>query len=408
MALDSAKNFSKVTVSTGYDAAALSVVLTTGHGTKLPAAPFNVVWWNSTTYSDPSDDPNVEICRVTVIATDTLTITRAQEGTSASTKNTGGSVYKMIAGLTAKVINTDIFAQADTYYYPLSTNPAGYLTSGSLPAQLWTEASGTLYPTTTTDRVLIGGAVDDGVSTLYVNGGITATNGLFDLNYVSSVDAIGHTLQTTYMSGPQTMIDWSGGINSTASLSFNGLNPVFSNIIEDYSDGSYSVDTNNRILVSKNGFNAINWYNDDGFTTPTLLLGNMGATAGDGVTPVQMFGNAVIYGGVIVDASQTITSIDTNNRQLYADYGGAVPIIDWTGTANALFPLSFQIGTPGSGLGRVLIAGATDDGTSALQVNGVISNTTMPTADPADGKGTLWCDTTNSLGNGARIIYLGT
>ena len=119
MALDSAKNFSKVTVSTGYDAAALSVVLTTGHGTKLPAAPFNVVWWNSTTYSDPSDDPNVEICRVTLISTDTLTITRAQEGTSASTKNTVGSVYKMIAGLTAKVINTDIFVQADTYYEPI-------------------------------------------------------------------------------------------------------------------------------------------------------------------------------------------------------------------------------------------------------------------------------------------------
>ena len=124
MALDSAKNFAKTTLSTGYDAAALSVVLVAGQGAKLPTAPFNVVWWDSTTYSDPSDDPNVEICRVTVIATDTLTITRAQEGTSASTKNTGGKTYKMIAGLTAKVINTDIFAQADTYYLGLGVNSA--------------------------------------------------------------------------------------------------------------------------------------------------------------------------------------------------------------------------------------------------------------------------------------------
>jgi hypothetical protein len=108
MALDNAKNFAKVTVSTGYDASATSIVLTTGHGAKLPTAPFNAVWWNSTDYPDPSDDPNVEIVRVTGISTDTLTVTRGQESISASTKNTGGKTYKMIAGLTAKVINTDI------------------------------------------------------------------------------------------------------------------------------------------------------------------------------------------------------------------------------------------------------------------------------------------------------------
>jgi hypothetical protein len=105
--LDNAKNFAKVTVSTGYTAASTSIVLTTGHGAKLPTAPFNAVWWNSTDYADPSDDPNVEIVRVTAISTDTLTVTRAQEGTSASTKNTASKTYKMIAGLTAKVINTD-------------------------------------------------------------------------------------------------------------------------------------------------------------------------------------------------------------------------------------------------------------------------------------------------------------
>jgi hypothetical protein len=106
--MDNAKNFAKVTVSTGYDAAATSIVLVSGDGAKLPTPPFNVVWWNYTDYPDPSDDPNKEIVRVTAISTDTLTVTRAQEGTSASTKNTSGKTYKMIAGITAKVINTDI------------------------------------------------------------------------------------------------------------------------------------------------------------------------------------------------------------------------------------------------------------------------------------------------------------
>jgi hypothetical protein len=123
--MDSAKNFAKVTVSTGYDAAATSIVLSSGHGAKLPTAPFNAVWWNATDYADPSDDPNVEIVRVTVISTDTLTVTRAQESTSASTKNTAAKTYKMIASLTAKVINTDL------PNIPLN-GPRGFLINGKL------------------------------------------------------------------------------------------------------------------------------------------------------------------------------------------------------------------------------------------------------------------------------------
>jgi len=38
MALDPVKNFAKVEVSTGYDAAATSITLVSGQGAKLPAA----------------------------------------------------------------------------------------------------------------------------------------------------------------------------------------------------------------------------------------------------------------------------------------------------------------------------------------------------------------------------------
>lgn len=94
-------NFGKVTVSIGYDAAATSIVLTTGHGSRLPSTfPYPLTWWNSTDFSDPADDPNREIVTVTNRAGDTLTITRASEGTSASTKNTSGKTYKMVLSLT--------------------------------------------------------------------------------------------------------------------------------------------------------------------------------------------------------------------------------------------------------------------------------------------------------------------
>lgn len=110
-ALDAVKNFAKVTVNTGYDESATEIVLSSGHGAKLPdpstAGEFNLVWWNSTDYEDPSDDPNVEVVRCTARSTDTLTVTRNQEGSGASTKNTATKTYKMILALTAKMI-TDI------------------------------------------------------------------------------------------------------------------------------------------------------------------------------------------------------------------------------------------------------------------------------------------------------------
>lgn len=128
MQIDSVKNFVKVLVSTGYDAAATSVVLSSGQGAKLPAAPFSMTWWNNTDYADPSDDPNVEIVRVTAVSTDTITIMRAQEGTSASTKNTGGKTYRMLAGLTALSFQTTQFG-ANTVTYVVDAGGDGHFTT---------------------------------------------------------------------------------------------------------------------------------------------------------------------------------------------------------------------------------------------------------------------------------------
>ena len=98
-------NFGLVTVSTTYGSGDTTIVLTTGHGSRLPATTggyrYPLTWWDSTNYPHPADDPNVEIVIVTNRSSDTLTVTRAQESTSASTKNTGGgAVYRMSLGIT--------------------------------------------------------------------------------------------------------------------------------------------------------------------------------------------------------------------------------------------------------------------------------------------------------------------
>jgi hypothetical protein len=103
--VDAIKNFAKAVVSDGnYDASAIEIDVIAGHGDRLPVAPFNAVWWNATDYPDPSDDPGVEIIRVTAKSTDTLTITRAQEGTAAEDHNVAGKTYSLIAGMTARAI----------------------------------------------------------------------------------------------------------------------------------------------------------------------------------------------------------------------------------------------------------------------------------------------------------------
>lgn len=109
MALDPVLNFAKCTVSTGYDGIATSIVLSAGEGAELPApatdGAFNLTWYNDTDYKDPSDDPNKEIVRCTARSTDTLTVTRGQEGVAATVKNLSGKTYKMVLGMTKKMLN---------------------------------------------------------------------------------------------------------------------------------------------------------------------------------------------------------------------------------------------------------------------------------------------------------------
>ncbi len=109
-AIDNFANFAVATVSTGYDASATSIALTTGHGALLPAAPFNCTWFNSTDNPDLISDANKEIIRVTAKSTDTLTITRAQESTSAHTHNTSAKVYKLDCTISKKFTD-DIAAE---------------------------------------------------------------------------------------------------------------------------------------------------------------------------------------------------------------------------------------------------------------------------------------------------------
>lgn len=89
------KNNAKSTLAAGITNVATSLSVQAGDGAKFPAAPFHV-----TLYA--SDPATGEIVKVTAKTTDTFTITRAQEGTTAQAFNAGDKVELLV---TAKLFD---------------------------------------------------------------------------------------------------------------------------------------------------------------------------------------------------------------------------------------------------------------------------------------------------------------
>jgi len=103
MGWDAHKNLAVATVATAPSPATsgTSLVVTSGQGARFPAVPFNATIWPAWNAPDPA---NAEIVRVTARSTDTLTIARAQESTTARTVVVGDLIS---AGITALTV-TDI------------------------------------------------------------------------------------------------------------------------------------------------------------------------------------------------------------------------------------------------------------------------------------------------------------
>ena len=106
--MDQVQNFIKEVVNGAHVLADTTVNVVDASLFPDPASgEYNLTWWDATNYPDPADDPLVEIVRVTARDTglNTLTVTRAQEGTSASDKNTGGATYLLALCPTKKTMD---------------------------------------------------------------------------------------------------------------------------------------------------------------------------------------------------------------------------------------------------------------------------------------------------------------
>ena len=107
-------DFAVGTVNGGYTANAGFIDLTTNHGVKFPNTtvtnrPFYLTYWNSTDYSDSTDDPNVEIIQCYKRVGDRLYIRRGAFGTLASSKNEANKTYKVAQFFDQSIINRRAF-----------------------------------------------------------------------------------------------------------------------------------------------------------------------------------------------------------------------------------------------------------------------------------------------------------
>lgn len=118
MPFDAHKNFGYSTVATPPAPAASggSLVVAAGEGADFPAVPFNAVVWPVGALPRSS---SAEVVRVTARVGDTLTITRAQEGSAARTILVGDAIADAI---TAKVL-TDIEGKFPVAVADLSAVP---------------------------------------------------------------------------------------------------------------------------------------------------------------------------------------------------------------------------------------------------------------------------------------------
>ena len=149
---DSHKNFAYSTILTAPSPAdsGTSLVVQSLDGAKFPTVPFNATVWPTGTQPLTT---NAEIVRVTAISTDTFTITRAQESSTARSIVVGDQIAATITGKTLTDVETanlldgvkaDTVAQTVTrgsLIYGNSTPKWDELVVGAANSVLWTDGT---------------------------------------------------------------------------------------------------------------------------------------------------------------------------------------------------------------------------------------------------------------------------
>jgi len=258
MVLDQVENFIRVSVSGSHASGDSTISLQSGEASSLPDpsnGKYNLVWFDSQNYQLPDKDPNVEIVRVNSVdtANDTVSVTRGQENTTATTKSETGAEYELLLGPTAKTIQEiDQFKLDASAYSPEADTHTRYEDSEAVDAV--NSATDTLtaplysHKTNISSSVTIPGGFATVVSppitgsaSISGDGRISST-GISANTDISSSEERSGVVSTFVATGVNESdindgrtIDWSNETTNTGSYSFDGRTVTIS------SNGVYEI-----------------------------------------------------------------------------------------------------------------------------------------------------------------------
>ena len=339
--VDPVTNFAEVIPLGTYSAVDTAITLTTGTGGTLPDTSdgaFNLVWFNSTDYTGPSADPQKEIVRVVTRTVDILTVLRGQEGTTASTKQIAGKVYKMALTVTKRIIDeintqleldktlTDAIGVAG---FPTQTGNTGkYLTTDGTALSWGTGGSGVSTVTnngtgTGTVGMNVTGSVLN-LKTIKAGTNVTITNNANDITinatggggggdvFLASNNAF--TGNNTH-AGSETFtgtVDLSGAtITYPSGTATGGSNTFNTGTTQTYTTGS-------SILHNTGNTETHDASSTDTYSNESIILNQADETFGVGYEGAYDAASVVVYnnrptfnGGLTVPTGTDITITDT-------------------------------------------------------------------------------------------------
>ena len=352
MALDPVVNFFRSEIATlPLASGGTSMVITTGDGNKLPNpavdGAFNLTIYNA---SDPFVTP--EIVRCTAKSGDTLTITRAQEGTTATNKTSGSTWYVELTP-TAKTIQDIDSVKLDKAGGTMTgdlTIPDKIIHSGDTNTAI-------RFPANDTIGLETGGSRRVTVTDTGVGIGTTSPAQLLDV------------------AGPNARMN----LTATSTFPRFQIFGLFANVEND--------DVGRVAGI---------WNTDKVAGEIRFLAGN-NVAKDDGKIHIRSFSaNGTPNTGMLMDSDGNV-GINTLTPASKLDVNGDVTITDkiiHSGDTNTAirFPSAdtFTIETAGSERLRVTSAGdigigTTDQFGSGAKVIGIANATTVPTTNPTNG-----------------------
>ncbi len=205
---DAHKNFAYSTVATAPSPATTgtSLVVASGEGTRFPTAPFNATVWPT---GEQPTTANAEIVRVTAISTDTFTITRKQESTSARKIVVGDQIAATITAQSLSDIENPVATWSPFIFS--SAAASGLQTLASASGQ---SSSGSLlvFPITVNGNVQFNQAVLP-VSVSYTTSAAQGSNSYYSYFGLYSMNA--STALSRFATGSFSIVESMNGLSRT-------------------------------------------------------------------------------------------------------------------------------------------------------------------------------------------------